>query len=787
MDRLKYFLHIIINFTIVAGFLGCLVFVLRYVETTVDEDGNEVSIVEQEIIPSNSQVQGSGTVEEPFLIRDEDDLKYYADAINRGEDYCDGVYSLENDIELSDKNKGLRIGTADGIGVFRGTFYGNGHTVSGFDQSSDELAGMFIQLTGSVFDLNVEGKFKARKVGAVACLVDYTGVIANCSSNAKVDAQKPGGIACNMKGIAVNCAVNNGVKIFDELSSKAIITHCFNRQGDEYVSYDGSQIFDENDITEEMNLFLGKMNPSYKLVYWEASDDGVSLTRNFANRYTDAKMHVLIGETDKRIDGFFSTAFGSWCFVLPAFTEDTDLDIVLSRENEEKTITLSRANDEYSEIIEKMALNVKFLTFDDAPSLFLDTHINESVEYIYASKRNKLPGYATIYETDGGVNFNGYFKEISCRGNSSYSKIITNKNSMCIGFDEAVNLLGLPENDDYVLLSGYRDNSLLSYIFERTLFNKLNLPNSHDFRMVNVYIDGLYMGLYMLTGSQEIAKGRFDIDDGYQALIDANEEKLSSFEMCNFDKDSKSGYRAGYIIPNSPADLSGGYVLEVDTRDFPAKRARFKSKKGTVITMKSGDYSSMEQVNYVADFWQDFENAVYSENGQNSKGKYYSDYLDLKSMANLCALYEITADSAVTASVYFYKDSDASGDGKLHAGNHWDAEHSFMAKEVEVVPWLTQVPEKVDALHRDAGFFPKLYSHERFVEMVKNSYKETYRDAILSMLNEDNGSESLKGIVDDLSDSDTANSYRWEGNSMIKKYQSIREFLKKRMTYLDRW
>ena len=48
-------------------------------------------------------------------------------------------------------------------------------------------------------------------------------------------------------------------------------------------------------------------------------------------------------------------------------------------------------------------------------------------------------------------------------------------------------------------------------------------------------------------------------------------------------------------------------------------------------------------------------------------GKHFTEYIDLTSFANQWMIYELNMEISVNSSVYFYKDTDAHGDGKLHA------------------------------------------------------------------------------------------------------------------------
>lgn len=85
--------------------------------------------------------------------------------------------------------------------------------------------------------------------------------------------------------------------------------------------------------------------------------------------------------------------------------------------------------------------------------------------------------------------------------------------------------------------------------------------------------------------------------------------------------------------------------------------------------MKSPEYASEAQVKYISGYWQEMEDALYSETGYNDLDKHYTDYIDIVSWAKQYLIQEWTSnwDAGLTSN-YFYKDVD----GKLFAGPVWD-------------------------------------------------------------------------------------------------------------------
>lgn len=87
------------------------------------------------------------------------------------------------------------------------------------------------------------------------------------------------------------------------------------------------------------------------------------------------------------------------------------------------------------------------------------------------------------------------------------------------------------------------------------------------------------------------------------------------------------------------------------------------------MVLKSPEYATEAQAKYISGYWQELEDALYSETGYNSLGKHYTEYIDIVSWAKQYLIQEWTSnwDAGLTSN-FFYKDVDS----KLFAGPLWD-------------------------------------------------------------------------------------------------------------------
>lgn len=99
------------------------------------------------------------------------------------------------------------------------------------------------------------------------------------------------------------------------------------------------------------------------------------------------------------------------------------------------------------------------------------------------------------------------------RGNATWGY---DKKPYKIKFDEKQSLFGLTANKDWVLLAEYCDKSLMRTAYMCELAQTVGLPYPIHYHHVQLYLNGKYHGMYVLTDQVEKKKGRVNIeDDGF--------------------------------------------------------------------------------------------------------------------------------------------------------------------------------------------------------------------------------------------------------------------------------
>ncbi|MGB1038990.1 MAG: CotH kinase family protein [Bacteroidia bacterium] len=213
------------------------------------------------------------------------------------------------------------------------------------------------------------------------------------------------------------------------------------------------------------------------------------------------------------------------------------------------------------------------------------------------------------------------------------------------GSNNNVSLLGMPEENDWVLHGPYSDKSLLRNVLAYHIGEETG-EYSPKTRLCELYINSDYRGVYMLTEKIKRDKNRVDISK--LKPEDITGEELTGGYILQIDRDDGSTSNDGWWSNSSPSKFyAHHYPAEDDL--VPAQREYIK----TYITS--------------------FEDAMQSANYENE----YLNYVDRTSWINYFLATEIGKHiDAFKLSFYMHKRKSTDG-GKLHFGPLWDFNLGF--------------------------------------------------------------------------------------------------------------
>jgi hypothetical protein len=258
-----------------------------------------------------------------------------------------------------------------------------------------------------------------------------------------------------------------------------------------------------------------------------------------------------------------------------------------------------------------------------------DTIITAVFEYaglpeLYIEYKGGISKYSakkatyTMKNASGLYEFEALSGVIQGRGNSSWRHA---KKPYKIKFDEAVNMLGIGQDAkrDWVIMGNHGDQSLFRNYFGYNIGYKAGI--GYKSTLIEVYLNGKYNGVYMLTGKVEESRLGVEEDEG-------------------------------------------GFLIELDEYASGKENVDYFTVGKEKYTLKS-DYIDSKQVNAIKNCIQQIENAIKDADEEKIK-----ELIDIDSCVDMYLLQEYVKNTDVGwSSFYMYKQD---GNDKLRFGPAWD-------------------------------------------------------------------------------------------------------------------
>ncbi|MBR5233428.1 MAG: CotH kinase family protein [Clostridia bacterium] len=415
---------------------------------------------------------------------------------------------------------------------------------------------------------------------------------------------------------------------------------------------------------------------------------------------------------------------------------------------------------------------LKLLVADSIGTIYLTTE-SGNMAAVHADKSHKEPGEITILNKDGEVQYDGVLDSIKGRGNSTWK---ADKKPYNIKLDEKADLFGMGKHKSWCLLSNPSDPSLIRNELCFDFARAIGLSTTTDSYQVNLYLNGEYAGVYLVTEKVDIGENRIDIYDLEGETEDVNEKDLDEYDLGGKQNSKDFGSIKYAQIPKNPDEITGGYLLETEKiYRYVNEASGFITKIGQSIVVKTPEYASKAQVEYISKYYQDFEDALYSDTGYNMKGKHYSDYIDAESLARIYILLEFTANfDGCSSSFFLYKDVG----GKLTVGPAWDFDSSLSQHQSNDL--INHVPDVADPellyvqtcfignhAENRKSLLAQAFSHDDFHKLVEKVWAEEFEAYYPTFLEEiGNASESVRSSL-------VMNAIRWETLGTTKDIETI--------------
>lgn len=487
------------------------------------------------------------------------------------------------------------------------------------------------------------------------------------------------------------------------------------------------------------------------------------------------------------VEWYFSRYEDCHYIFLPATADRTQLRIVwqasgtlylndVAVKSGELTDLLSTA-DTFSVRVDHTDCGQLHIMQSDLPCVFLELE-ELSLLKLNSNRNNEDSAQMLALYADGTVDYDGPLEKITGHGNSSWDYSMKDnkyepdvditymeaKRSYNMKFDQKTNLFGLGKAKKWVLMGNYLDFSMLRNSTVFRMSELVGIDYTMEYAYIDLFIDGSYRGTYQICERVQVQKQRVNITDLEEENEKVNTEALEHYQHVYSDHNASSvalnSYKY-YDLPNQPDDITGGYLIQFQLPNrYPSKsESGFVTSRGQPVQLETPEHASEAEILYIRNFVQDLEDAIYSEDGYNAKGKHYSEYIDVESIIKGYLIQEITcnADGAYT-SFYFWKESDALGDGKLHYGPVWDFDLAF-SNFTRTMPdyhpskgkffsgrtnglFVCHMPNSAYALYRETapecelGWLGKLYEKEDYRKQVATIYFECFDDVVSQLTEE---------------------------------------------------
>jgi hypothetical protein len=280
--------------------------------------------------------------------------------------------------------------------------------------------------------------------------------------------------------------------------------------------------------------------------------------------------------------------------------------------------------------------------------------------------------------------------EIRGRGNSTWD--LSPKKSYRLRLEEGQSLLGMPSSRHWVLLANHSDKTLLRNALAMELGERLGMAWTPHTAAVELFLNGRYDGVYLLSENIRVDEDRVNIDE-------LSEEDVSA------DK------------------ITGGYLLEVDFRQDGY--TMITAIDELPIVFQDPEQPTPEQEAYIKNYIDELESVLHSDSFADPASG-YAAYIDVDSFIRWYFVNEIfrNIDSNMWSSCWMYKPRD----GKLHMGPVWDfdlaAGNANYDDAFKTDGWWV----------REAPWFSRLFEDPAFANRAREIWNEINSDQLPEFL-----------------------------------------------------
>ena len=357
-----------------------------------------------------------------------------------------------------------------------------------------------------------------------------------------------------------------------------------------------------------------------------------------------------------------------------------------------------------------------------------------NMEYIHEEKGNAEAGWIRVYTETGELNYSGSLESVKGRGNATWED---DKKSYSLELTQEADLLNLGKGGRWILLANSYDTSHLRNKLAFDMAQSADMLYSPGCTWTDLYLNGEYAGLYLLSERNEVHPQRVAIDPSSSFLV----------------------------------------AVEPEWRLQQQGYAYVRTESGTALRIHHSTLSqdTMRQI------WQSAENAIFAADGYDAAtGKRWDQLIDMDSWARKYLMEEILVNTdACLASEFFYYDGS---DGVIYAGPIWDMDVTL--RSAADAPWMEERaiiagrPHLIDV--DDRNYFYELLQKPEFRDRVEVLYQTEFRPLLSRLLDSE-----LDAYARKTEQAAQANQVRWNVRDPGTKVSELTQALQNRVEFLD--
>lgn len=385
--------------------------------------------------------------------------------------------------------------------------------------------------------------------------------------------------------------------------------------------------------------------------------------------------------------------------------------------------------------------DLMFVKSEQIPALMIQTENRRSFAADTADKESYQEiGYLTLITADGSIALKDGRAILGGRGNSTWTAA---KKPLKFELNQPAGLLGMEEAVKYNLIANAYDGSHMRNKLMLDMANAISGQYMVDGEWVELYYNGEYEGLYLLTEKVEIGENRLDIASLEAENEEVNPEGPSKYKEFTYEEEYHGMTIKGVEIPNSPKDITGSYLIEMDMRiRYEEAPCGFITGRGQPFTIENPGYITKSELQYIADVAADVESALFSEDGiSDISRKRLEELMDLTSFADAYLYGEISGEQDTgISSQYLYKKPDSEST-LLYAGPIWDFDGCLGNTSPEMYAYPECLAISVEEVRgSETGisnrWFAALTRHEVFMDTVKERFEAVFYEQGCRIINE---------------------------------------------------